>query len=101
MENKTKQIKQLTDHLIKKYGSDNIVTTDYWDADNRAIGLADKTKKYTVYISAYGKTDNSFFVSLENPSTTDEFPYTQGDEFDNLSAEEVEAILVKHLKIRK
>lgn len=99
MEQKTKQIKQLTEHLLEKYGSENILVTEYWDADNTAIGLADKTKKYTVYITDNGRIDNVFFVSLENPPTTDDFPYTPGGDFDNLSAEEVEEILIKHLKI--
>ncbi|QTV05075.1 HhH-GDP family DNA glycosylase [Faecalibacter bovis] len=99
MEQKTKQIKQLTEHLLEKYGSENILVTDYWDADNTAIGLADKTKKYTVYITNYGRPENVFYVSLENPTTTEDFPYTPGGEFDNLSAEEVEKILIKHLKL--
>lgn len=99
MNHKTEQIKRLTDRLLKKYGSTNIVVTDYWDADNRAIGLADKTKQYTVYILDNGNTDNLFFVSLENPPTSDEFPYTPGDDFENLTAEEVERILIKHLKL--
>lgn len=99
MEQKTEQIKRLTDHILNKYGSTNIVLTDYWDGDNTAIGLADKTKQYTVYITDNGNTDNKFFVSLENPPTSDKFPYTPGGDFDNLSADEVEKILVKHLKI--
>jgi len=99
LEQKTKQIKQLTDHLLEKYGSENILVTDYWDADNTAIGLADKTKKYTVYITDNGRADNVFYVSLENPPKTEEFPYTPGGDFDNLSAEEVEKILIKHLKL--
>jgi hypothetical protein len=99
LEQKTKQIKQLTEHLLEKYGSENILVTDYWDADNTAIGLADKTKKYTVYITNYGRPENVFYVSLENPTTTEDFPYTPGGEFDNLSAEEVEKILIKHLKL--
>lgn len=89
----------MTEHLLKKYGSEDIVVTDYWDADNTAIGLADKTKKYTAYITDNGRTDNMFFVSLENPPTTGDFPYTPGGDFDNLSAEKVEEILIKHLKI--
>ncbi|OJV28675.1 MAG: hypothetical protein BGO32_02350 [Bacteroidetes bacterium 37-13] len=99
MEQKTKQIKQLTDHLLEKYGSENIFVTDYWDADNTAIGLTDKTKKYRVYITDNGRADNVFYVSLENPPTTEEFLYTHGGDFDNLSAEEVEKILIKHLKL--
>jgi len=89
----------LTEHLLEKYGSENILAMDYWDADNTAIGLADKTKKYLVYITDNGRDDNVFFVSLENPPTTEDFPYTPGGDFDNLATEEVEEILIKHLKI--
>lgn len=99
MEQKTEQIKRLTLYLLEKYGSDNIIETDYWDADKTAIGLTDKTKKYTVYISDYRRDKNKFFVSLENPPTSDDFPYTPAGEFDNLTAMEVEKILIKHLKI--
>lgn len=77
MEQKTEQIKRLTDHLLKKYGSTKIIITDYWDGDEIAIGLADETKQFTIYIADYGK--DNFFVSLENPPTSDDFPYTPGD----------------------
>jgi hypothetical protein len=76
LEQKTEQIKELTKYLLKKYGSENIIVIDYWDADNTAIGLSDRTKKYTVYITDCGRTDNVFFVSLETPPTTDDFPFT-------------------------
>lgn len=96
---KTEPIKNLTIHLLKKYGEDAIVLTDYWDADNLAIGLADKTKQYTVYISVYRQTDNLFFVSLENPTESDELPYSPGEDFENQIFEEVEKIIVRHLRI--
>lgn len=98
MEQKTEQIKRLTDYFVSKYGSTNIIVTDYWEGDNTAIGLSDKTKKFTVYISHFDKPDNKFFVSLENPSTN-EHPYTPGGDFDNLSTDQVEKILIKHLKL--
>jgi len=101
LEQKTQQIKKLISYLIKKYGSANIIVTDYWDADNTAIGIADKTKEYTVYISDNGRTENRFYVSLENPPTTNNFPYTPAGDFDNLSGEEVEKIVIEHLKIIK
>lgn len=101
MEQKTQQIKRLVEHLLKKYGSTDIVVIDYWDADNTAIGLADKTKKYTVYITDNGGMDNTFFISLENPPTSDDSPYTPGGEFDNLAVEEVEKTLIKHLKLQQ
>lgn len=96
---KTIQIQKLTKHLINKYGPTNIIITDYWEADNSAIGLSDKTRQFTVYVTDLGKTDNKFFVSLENPPTSDQFPYTPVGDFDNLSKDEVEKILVKHLNI--
>ena len=99
LKDKTEQIKNLTNHLLKKYGETNFIVTDYWDSDNMAIGLADKTKNYTVYISEYGKLDNKFFVSLENPTKSEELPYSQGEDFDNQTLEEVENIVVKHLRI--
>ena len=99
LNHKTKQIKSLTIHLLQKYGENNIVITDYWDADNMAIGLADKSKQYTVYISDYGKSENCFFVSLENPPESEELPYSPGENFDNQTLEEVENIVVKHLRV--
>lgn len=96
---KTKPIKNLTTHLLKKYGEDTIVITDYWDADNLSIGLTDKSEQYTVYISVYRQKDNSFFVSLENPTESDELPYSPSEGFENQTFEEVEKIVVKHLRI--
>jgi hypothetical protein len=96
---KTEQIKYLTNHLLQKYGVDNIFVTNHWDADNMAIGLADKTKKYIVYISDYGKPENIFFVSLENPTESNELLYSAGEDFENQTMDEVEKIVVKHLRI--
>lgn len=99
MEHKTEQIKNLTNYFLNKYGSENIVLTNFWDGDNTAIGFFDKTKQYLVYIADHGNTENRFFVSLENPATSDEFLYTPAGDFENLTLAEVETILVKHLKI--
>ena len=99
MSQKTLPLQQLTKHLLNKYGAASIVVADYWDADNSAIGLADATKQYTAYISDNGRADNRFFVSLEHPPTGSESPYSPGRDFDNLSATEVERVVVKHLKI--
>jgi hypothetical protein len=101
LESKTRQIKQLTDHLLKKYGADNIIVIDYWEADKTAIGLADKTKKYIAYISDKGRADKKFFIALENPPITDSLPYSTDSEFENLSSEEVEEVIIKHLKINR
>ena len=101
MRQKTKQIRKLTDYLLMKYSSSNIIVTDYWDADRTAIGLTDITKQYTVYITDKGNADNIFCVSLENPSMSNGLPYTPGGSFDNLTAKEVEEMLIKHLKIMR
>ena len=99
MQYKSQQIQNLTTHLQKKYGSTNIIINDCWEGDMTAIGLSDKTKQFTVYICHFGKAKNKFFVSLEDPPTTDQSPYSPGGDFDDLSLEEVELIIDKHLRI--
>lgn len=96
---KTQQIKRLTEYLLNKYGSTNIILTDYWDADLTAIGLTDKTRQYTVYISQYRQPKNSYFISLESPPTSEDSLSSYGEDFDNISEKEVEEILIKHLRI--
>lgn len=99
MNQKTDQIRRLTNHLLNKYGSTNIIVTDYWDADNTAIGLTEKTKQFTVYISDYGKDDKKYFVALENPPVSIDSPYAPAGHFENLTEEEVERLLIKHLRL--
>lgn len=99
MKQKTEQIQKLTDYLLEKYGSANIKLTDYWDADYTAIGLSDKTMQYTVYITDNGNSDDFFCVSLENPPISEGVPYSPDENFNKLTAKELEIILVKHLKI--
>lgn len=101
MEEKTEQIRQLTACLLEKYGSSDIVITDYWDGDATAIGLSDKTRRYTAYITDNGNKNKLFFVSLENPPTSAKLPYTQGEEFNEVTAIEVEEIILKHFGISK
>jgi len=96
---KSEQIQRLTNHLLNKYGSTNIIVTDYWDGDNSAIGLTDKTKQFTVYLTDFDRNDNHFYVALENPPTSNDFPYTPAGDFDNLTAAEVEKIIVTHFKL--
>lgn len=99
MQYKSQQILHLTTHLQNKYCSSNILINENWEGDLTAIGLSDKTKQFTAYISHYGKAKNTFFVSLENPPTSNQLPYSPGGDFDDLSLEEVELIIIKHLKI--
>jgi hypothetical protein len=96
LEHKTIQIQRLTFYLLNKYGSE-IILVDYWDGDLSSIGFADKTKQFVAYVSNHEKDDNHFFVSLENPPTSNEFPYSPAGDFDNVSLEEFEKLLITHL----
>lgn len=49
-------IKNIVQHLQNKFGVDNIIVKDYWEADNCAIGLTDKTCELIVYISTWQKS---------------------------------------------
>lgn len=100
MEKKNRQIQRLTSYLLNKFGQTNIFIADYWDADNCAIGFTDKSKKRTAYISNFGRKDNQFFVSLENPPTSDKYLHSEAGDFDNLNTEDIENLLVKHLKLK-
>lgn len=51
---KDKRIKKLIDYLFQKYGEDKIKIKDYWDADKSAIGVADNSENYLIYISTFG-----------------------------------------------
>ncbi|MGE5107681.1 MAG: hypothetical protein ACM3H8_09060, partial [Sphingobacteriales bacterium] len=63
MTNKDQTIKNIVDHLQNKFGSSNILIQDYWEEDNFAIGLTDKTKKFLTYISTFGLESNKFYIA--------------------------------------
>ncbi len=99
MNNKDKTINEIIDYFQSKFGKTDILIQDYWEADCCAIGLTDKTRQYLVYISTYGTEQNKFNVSLENPSINNDLPYLPSGDFDNLSLENLEKIVIEHLRL--
>ncbi len=98
MTDKSNQIKEIVNYFREKYGKDNVLIKDYWD-DYYAIGLTEKTGTYLAYISTISEKDNDFYLSLEDPSEDDNFPYSDAGIFDELSLSELEEILAKHLRL--
>ena len=99
MNNKDKTIIEIVDYLQTKFGQTDILIQDYWEGDYCAIGLTDRTGQYLVYISTYGKEQGKFNVSLENPPIDDNLPYPPGGDFDDLSLENLERIVIKQLRL--
>jgi hypothetical protein len=97
--NKCKEIQELRKYLVEKYGSANLIEVNYWEADLAAIGFEDRTQNYTIYISVYKHKKGQYFISLEDKSESDELLYKPAGDFDNISMEKLEAILIKHLRI--
>lgn len=95
--NKDEKIKSTVKYLTEKFGVENFKIKDYWDADLCAIGLTDNEEKYLIYISTYN--DNGFYVSLENLRSDDDHPYETAGDINNLSLEELEKIVIQHLRL--
>lgn len=51
MTGKNQKILDVVKHLQTKYGAENILIQDYWESDENAKGLTDKSGKYLGYIS--------------------------------------------------
>jgi hypothetical protein len=99
--NKDKTIKLTVKHLADKFGADNFKIKDHWDADLCAIGLTDISERYLIYFSNYGKIDNDFYVSLENPAEDNSnYPYEPAGDFDHIDLKGLEDLVVKHLRIK-
>jgi hypothetical protein len=99
LNNKDKTIIEIVDYLQSKFGQTDILIQDYWESDYCAIGLTDRTGQYLVYISTYGTEQDRFNVSLENPPIDLELPYSQGGDIHNLSLEDLEKIVIEHLRL--
>jgi hypothetical protein len=99
IQKKDLSIKQLVQYLLQKYRN-QFKIRDHWGGDKFAIGLMDDSEKYLIYISTIGFDKAGYYVSLENPSENDEFPYEPAGEFDNLTLIELENIFKKHLRIK-
>ena len=99
MINKDKPIREIIDYLQTKFGQTDIIIQDYWEGDFCAIGLTDRTRQYLVYISTYGTEQDKFNVSLENPPIDNNLPYSPRGDFDNISLENLEKIVIEHLRL--
>jgi hypothetical protein len=98
--NKNQKIKSLLRHLEDKFGSNAFKIKDHWDSDLNAIGLMDNSETYLIYISIYEDQD-LYFVSLENPTKSEDFPYEPAGEFNDISLSDVENHFKSHLRINK
>lgn len=98
MTGKNQRIVDIVKYLQAKYGANNILVQDYWEADENAIGFTDKSKQYLGYISTINEKDDKYYLALENPPV-DSFPYSPAEDFDNISLGELENILTKHLRL--
>lgn len=96
---KDQSIIDVVQHLQSKYGADHVIVKDHWEADLHAIGLTEKSGQYLAYVSTYDKEGNSFYLSLESPSSNEDFPYLAAGEFENLDVTELESLLAKHLRL--
>lgn len=97
--NKNKKIKSLLAHLETRFGN-NFKIKDHWESDLNAIRLTDNSETYLIYISIYDDQE-SYFVSLENPPKSKDFPYEPVGEFNDISLSEVEKHFKNHLRIKK
>jgi hypothetical protein len=93
---KDKKIIHLIEHLDRRFGVDNFIINDFWDADLCAIGLSDPLKEALIYISTYDRKDGLYFVSIEDIND----PKVSTEKSENIEVEELEIIIAKHLKIK-
>jgi hypothetical protein len=99
MTHKNQRILDVVKHLEIKYGANNILIKDYWESDENAIGLTDKSNRYLGYISIINGRDDSYYLALENPPVKEGFPYSPAGQFDNISLIELEKLLSKHFDL--
>jgi hypothetical protein len=94
---KDDKIKRTVKHLGDKFGHGKFKIKDFWEADLCAIGLTDIEEKHLIYISTC--SGEGYFVSLENLSVMDDYPYERAGDFDNLDLDGLEKIFAKHLRL--
>ena len=100
MQYKDKSIKDITAYLQSKYGVENIIIKDHWDADNFAIGLTNKKGDHLVYISTWKKKVGEYFISLESPPKKEDEEYRESGDFDNIRIDKVDEVVSLHLKLK-
>jgi hypothetical protein len=100
MNTKHKIIENTLKYLQGKYGRSRILVKDYWEGDENAIGIIDKNEKMLAYFAYYeSDSDKMFYLSLEELTPNEDFPYKSIGEFGNLTLAELENIIVKHLEL--
>jgi hypothetical protein len=95
--NKSKRIIETVAYLQNKNGAANIVVNKSWEGDIDSIGLTDKTGKMEAYISISFRNENNFQLSFGNLSDKNKLPYSDPTDFDNMTLDELEKLVVWHL----
>ncbi len=79
---KDDRILEIVKYLFDKFGDD-----------------CDNSEKYLFYISTYNKQEDHYFISLENTTSGDDFPYESVGDFDEVKLNELERLFKQHLRI--
>ena len=99
---KDKIIKQVLAKLYRLFGEANLYLTNYWDADLCAVGIENLTdKKHLIYISAYNKPTDYYFVEVEKAeSEIDIANYDVIGSFNEINFEDLSKLITKYLNLQ-
>lgn len=98
---KNKIISNTVKYLQNKYGANFVLINDFWEDDNNAIGIVDETKKFLAYFAIYeNNSDKIFYVSLEELTPSDNFPYKSVGDFHKIDLLQLEIVISQHLKLK-
>ena len=64
-------VMQLLTQLEERFGKKSFHIEDYWDGDLCAIGLADTSGRYLLYINTFDKPNDTFYAELEDKAQKD------------------------------
>lgn len=95
MDFKEECIKNLLKYLLTKYPE--LIVRDLWEGDNCATGLVNRSETKLVYISTWEKPKGLFFVAMETSFTNINEKYDQVENFENVTIDELEELVKKHL----
>jgi len=89
---------RVLERLHARLGPGAFEIVDHWEGDRVAIGVAKPDcHSLLAYISTLGMAEDSYWVSLEFPPEPEsELPYTQGNEREVTSFEELVEIIQRH-----
>ncbi|MCD6069383.1 MAG: hypothetical protein K0S33_4209 [Bacteroidetes bacterium] len=95
---KDQSIEKIISYLRSKYGDSKWEVNNFWDPDKFSIGLMGRQEGHLAYISTYMAKENQYFVSLEDGTLDDDGePLSQN--YTGISLEELERLVVAHLKL--